>query len=639
MANTMTERVLRMRTSQFTVVVLVAAASGGCAQQAKVSVQVDPDIHHQTIRGWGKTTPWLPAHSLLRLQCIDMAVNDFGLNRLRFEGLCGNKVNHRSWEWLNDNADPAAINWKGFNTEQLDARAAEWLVPWKKAVEARGEPFDLYVSPSFFQGGSSGDLPPWMLADPQEYAEWALALLLRLRDRHGIVPNYYSICNEAGNNNVFTPEVVLRMMKALMPRLREQGFKTMVQYPESVNAEVAVRYLEAARNDPEVWKSVGLISYHWYGTDNQTFMIKLRDFARERGLPTAQTEFMDLTIDHLYDDMVLGGVSYWEVYGLASPDYEAALSHISSDTFHGGPWYWRFRQVCHYVRPGAVRVECTSSDPALRCLAFERERQLVVVLTNTTPPHGPRTVAVRGLRPGSYGVAHCIKRAPTEELGVRKVDRDGTMDVHLQPDSVLTVYGRDEGNRPPTLLEWRSQPDFLKRPDEALELRCSATDPEHDKLTYAWSVVAQPRGAAAKLAQPDAAVTLVTGLTRPGEYVFRVEVGDGQHTVRRDVLLRAFEGNQAPVLMDVHNRVPVWVRVKDGGTLLRGGAWDLEREALSYKWTVVRQPEGAAVQLETPDKVSCKVIGMMVAGDYVFRFEVRDSTNTVSVEHTVPVYS
>ena len=627
-----------MRTNLMALAVLLGAAWSGLAQDAKVSVEAKPNVRHQTILGWGKTTPWLPTHPLLRDQCIDRAVNDLGLNRLRFEGLCGNKVGHRSWEWLNDNADPATINWKGFNTHHLDGRVAEWLVPWKRAVEARGEPFDLYVSPSFFKGGSSGDLPPWMLADPEEYAEWATALLVHLRDRHGIVPDYYSICNEAGNNNVFTPQVVVRMMKALMPRLRQHGFKTMVQYPESVNAAVAVRYIEAARSDPEVWKWVGLISYHWYGRDNQASMVKLRDFARERGLPTAQTEFMNLTIDHLYDDLVLGGVSYWEIYGLATPDYEAALSHISSNTFRGGRWYWRFRQASHFVRPGAARVECTSSDPALRGLAFERQGRMVVVLINTTPPHAARTVTVRGLRPGAYGVSRCAKTAPTEELGVRQVGNDGTMDVDVQPDSVLTVYGRDDANRPPTLLEWGSRPDSLKRPAEALELRCAATDPERDTLRYAWSVVAQPDGAAVKLAQPEAAATRVTGLTRPGEYTFRAQVGDGQHTVRRDVLVRSFEGNQPPVPMDVHNRVPVWVRVKDGGTLLRAAAWDIERDPLSFQWTVVRQPDGGAAHLETPDKAACKVTGMTVPGDYVFRLDVSDPANTVSVEHTVPVY-
>ena len=115
-------------------------------------------------------------------------------------------------------------------------------------------------------------------------------------------------------------------------------------------------------------------------------------------------------------------------------------------------------------------------------------------------------------------------------------------------------------------------------------------------------------------------------------------MSDGQHTVGRDVLVRSFEGNQPPVPVDVHNRIPVWVRVKDGGTVLRAGAWDIERDPLSFRWTVVRQPNGAAAQLETPEKPACKVTGMTVPGDYVFRLDVSDPANTVSVEHTVPVY-
>jgi len=290
------------------------------------------------------------------------------------------------------------------------------------------------------------------------------------------------------------------------------------------------------------------------------------------------------------------------------------------------------------VRPGAVRVECASSDDALRCLAFERGGRLVVVLINTTAPHRVRTVTVRGLPPGAYGVSRSVKLAPTEELGVREVGDEGTIEVKLPADSVLTIYGRDESNRPPTLVEWISQPDFLKRPADSIELRCSATDPEADPLKYAWSVVAQPDGADAKLAQADAAVARAAGLTQPGEYVFRVAVSDGRNTVQRDVLVRSFEGNQPPVPIDVHNRIPVRVRAKDGTTTLRSGAWDIEGDPLSFRWTVLRQPNRATSVLETPDKPACKVTGMAVPGDYVFRLEVSDGQNSVPVEHTVPAY-
>jgi hypothetical protein len=616
--------------------VLSLAATATSAQQA-VGVSVDPSVTYQTILGWGKTTPWLPADPMLRGQCIERAVNDLGINRLRFEGLCGNGTQRRSWEWLNDNDDPFTIDWSRFNTQALDERAAAWLVPWKEAVEARGEKFDLYVSPSFFRGGSSGDVPSWLLNDPDEYAEWALALLLRLRDVHGITADYYSICNEAGNDNAFSPRVVGTMIKALMPRLRRAGFATTVQFPESINVGTAMRYINALRDDPEVWRWIGLIAYHWYGTKPEQ-LPELRDFAWGRGLPTAQTEFMHLTIDHLYDDLVLGGTSYWEIYGLATPDYKAALSHISSTTFRGGDWYWRFRQVSRYVRPGAVRIGCTSAEPGLRCLAFAHQGRTTVVLINTTPPHTAREVTIAGLAPGIYGVSRCVNRHPYEELGVREAGPDGRLTVTAVADSVLTVYPRSRVNAPPVVTEWRSQPDFVELPTPNVRLLCSATDPELEDLSYSWRVVDRPDGTAAELHDAGERVAAVSGITQPGDYVFEVAVSDGNSVVTRRILMKAFAGNQAPVPMDVHNRIPVWVTVRDGGTLLRAGAWDVEDDPVTYRWSVASGPPGAAPVLEKPAEQACEVTGLTVPGDYVFRLAVSDPTHTVTVDHTVPVY-
>jgi len=104
------------------------------------------------------------------------------------------------------------------------------------------------------------------------------------------------------------------------------------------------------------------------------------------------------------------------------------------------------------------------------------------------------------------------------------------------------------------------------------------------------------------------------------------------------VLIKVFEGNQPPVLTDVHNRIPVWVTVRDAGTLLRAAAWDIEGDKVSLRWSVLTQPEGAQVSLETPDDVKCQVRLMTVPGDYVFRVEGSDGAHTVSQDLTVPVY-
>jgi hypothetical protein len=366
-------------------------------------------------------------------------------------------------------------------------------------------------------------------------------------------------------------------------------------------------------------------------------MVKLRDFALERGLPTAQTEFMDLTIDNLYDDLVLGGTSYWEIYGLATPDFQAALSHISSTSFRGGKWYWQFRQVSHYVRPGAVRIEATSSEPLLRALAFEAARKTTVVLMNTTAPRADRTVVVTGLRPGTYGLSQSVGPDPYQELGLREVGAEGQLSVTVKANSVLTVYPRDAANRSPTMIEWRSRPDYLELPASSLELVCSAVDPDLDTLSYRWSVLSAPAGAAVTLATPGEAKTRAAGMAVAGDYLFSVTVNDGAHEVAEKVLAKVFDGDQPPVPVDVHNRLPVWVTARGGSTVLRAGAWQIEQDPLTYRWSIVRQPPGANATLETPGKQSCKVTGMAAAGDYVFRLELSDPTHTVAVELTVPV--
>ena len=88
-----------------------------------------------------------------------------------------------------------------------------------------------------------------------------------------------------------------------------------------------------------------------------------------------------------------------------------------------------------------------------------------------------------------------------------------------------------------------------------------------------------------------------------------------------------------------HNRLPVQVILPQSATVLRGGALDLEGDKLTFRWSVVSQPPVAAALLETPNEGSCRANHLTVPGDYVFQFEARDGTNTISEHLTVPVYS
>jgi hypothetical protein len=260
------------------------------------------------------------------------------------------------------------------------------------------------------------------------------------------------------------------------------------------------------------------------------------------------------------------------------------------------------------------------------------------VLLNNTPPRRARSVTLRHLPPGDYGVCRCVGTRSYEELGIRRVNADGSLDVNVPADTVLTIHPHPGRNLPPTAVEWKAEPCFLKIPASRVRLSAAAQDPELDRLSYSWSVTGQPLGAKATLADPRSAATEATGLTVPGRYVFTVAVRDSTNEVKRDVRLNVYAGNQPPVPMDVHNRLPVLVTLPQSTTVLRGGALDLEGDKLTYRWRVLSQPPGSAVRLETPDEANCRVSNLTLPGDHVFQFEASDGTHTVAERLTVPVY-
>jgi len=120
--------------------------------------------------------------------------------------------------------------------------------------------------------------------------------------------------NEPGNQNSFYAPVLARMIKALGPRMQAAGLSTKIVYPECEYAAASWNFIQTVQADAEMWPYVGLLSYHLYG-DN-TPRPQIRDFGLARGLPTAQTEFMWLDINYLYDDLTLGGVSEWNIFGI-----------------------------------------------------------------------------------------------------------------------------------------------------------------------------------------------------------------------------------------------------------------------------------------------------------------------------------
>jgi hypothetical protein len=367
---------------------------------------------------------------------------------------------------------------------------------------------------------------------------------------------------------------------------------------------------------------------------------RIGQFAVAKGLPTGHAGSDHSDFDTLYDDLCIGGVSYWSIGSLGGPgpggkDYHF---HLNGTSFGRGKQFWQYRQIMHYVRPGSVRIDASCAPPALRPLAFSAGGRTTVVLINASPRSQPHSVTIRGLRPGNYCACQSVGTRPYDELGLRSVGADGCLAVPVPADAVLTIYPHPDENSPPTMVTWGAEPSFLKTPASEVVLSAAAQDPELAQLSFKWTITRQPAGAKVTPADPNAATTSATGLTAPGEYAFRIVAGDGRSRVARDVRVKVCDGNQPPTPLDVHNRLPVLVTLPQDTTELRAGALDLEGDELAFRWHVARQPPGSAVRLETPGQARCKVTNITTVGDHVFRLDVSGGTNTARETLTVPVY-
>ncbi|CAN5398603.1 hypothetical protein BH10PLA1_BH10PLA1_13340 [soil metagenome] len=636
-----------------------SASSLVSAANINVTVTNDNAVEYQTIQGWGSIySPNKYVPDDLRAELIDVGVNDLGLSRFRLEMPAGYATDNQRWEFLNDNSNAALTDFSKFNLATADARISEWVVPAKAAADAAGLPYNFYVSPSFYTSGSSGGAPAW-LQSPGEYAEFAMAYLKHMKDTFGIEPDYWVICNEANNGNVFDPALVGRMIKALGPKMAAAGYKTKIQFGEGVNPAATVSFINALGSDPLVMKYVGAVSYHLYvgGTDaakaaNLAQKVDIAAFAAAHNLPTAQTEIitqadnsLNIHIADIYDDLVRGNVSFSEVYGKGFPNPD-----LNRTSFTRASDYWAYRQLFHYVTPGSVRVDSTSTftgngtlNSTIKTLAFTKNGEQTTVIINTDT--SPGNLTITGLTPGIYGTVKSFDNGAMQELGLKTVGANGNLTLLVEARSasknatVYTLYPHGPGNWAPTVTGWDADAPFLYVPGTGnttfvtggTTLRATGTDSELDALTFHWSLVSAPTGANVNFATPNTGNTTVSGLTLEGRYTFAVGVKDATHEeIVKNVMLNVYNGYQAPQV-ELNIRTPIELTIPTGAnpslqTTLQSNVVDADSTTFTYQWSVVSKPAGSNPSLTSPTANQTTATSLIVAGNYLFRLLVTDET-------------
>ena len=429
---------------------LVVAVSAAVTKEPVVLV-FDPNTTHQKMEGLEATVPWNPiwtktkpqfpskgfiaerhenvkgrqepVPAALMNQILDAAVFGLGLTRLRLE--VGPYM-----EKGNDSGDPGITNLDGFYFSWLDCCVEEMVLPIKERIEKRGDRLVLTVSYAI----ENWETPKW-LQDPREYAEFARTVLTHLREKYKLIPDYWVLGNESRMGH--------SAMVILGKWLKKEGFATRFAFPEAVNLQTSVETMnELNRKYPQAAAFIGQVTYHIYGKGGNPERHKLRDWAKGLGVTTAMTEKIGAGPDQLYLDLTEADVAAWQRYSLVwFGDEPGEGTYFMIQPDHSGflrsHQYWELRQYFHYIRPGAMRVNITSSDTSVKPVAFLSPKgNPVVVILNRG---GACQARIRGLPDGRYMSSFSAAGQPGKELLPVDVAAGLPVAIGLPGQSVLTL--------------------------------------------------------------------------------------------------------------------------------------------------------------------------------------------------------
>lgn len=311
---------------------------------------------------------------------------------------------------------------------------------------------------------------PWMGVSPgtddaAEYAEWLLAQVRRF-SQGGARLDYISIVNEPSySRNPMSGAFIRDVVKNLGPRLDAEGLLVPFVIPDDVRASSGAAEAAVVLADPIARGYVGALATHLYDEplDNLAAMRSLAkgydlplwmsefsvgaiNTTRPSGSPAAEPLDWALLMHDLLVTYDVTAVDYlWGYSGEPDRD-QTSLVRLDHDgtTYRGftrTKAFYYFGQYSRFIRPGALRVDMTSSKDSIKASAYHHDRTRTIVAINPGPTEATTTLKAADLA----GVDRLTRTrtSPTENWTTPPaVPVSGTsITVTLPPQSVTTLTG------------------------------------------------------------------------------------------------------------------------------------------------------------------------------------------------------
>ncbi len=465
---------------------------------AQATISLNPSVTYQRIIGWEGTDTVgeidLPNEFMKwRDTALDRLVNELGITRVRLEVNAGlenpvdyfaqylnGQINYTTWmtHWfqaINDNNDPGLINPGGFQFSMLDFKIDNVILPLKQLLAARGE--KLFVNLEYITGDArAGGPAPLHSGNPNEYAEFILALFKHMQTKYGWVPDQVEICNEPTVGRGWSASILGNNLLATANLLNANGLNPDFSGPSNADVGGAINWFNQLRQAvPGVLNCMTEFSFHRYGGDWLSNIQTIGTFPSLYGVRTAMLEKFDGggTYLALHEDLKHGQVSAWQQYALAYPTddngaqyYWIDRSNPASPKVNMGARTRFLRQYFHFVRPGAQRIDAASDNSAFDPLAFvNRDGGNVVVIR----ADAAGSIAVGGLPAAMYAASYTTNGEYNVTASGKAVAAGQTLSVSIPAAGVITIY--PTGQAPPAVPDYSYLPQVGNGSNAEMRLR------------------------------------------------------------------------------------------------------------------------------------------------------------------------
>jgi glucuronoarabinoxylan endo-1,4-beta-xylanase len=394
---------------------------------SKLTIRVDEATTYQTIDGFGFSAAFQRAdiirgsrglRAAQRSEVLDLLLGEAGASLSILRLGIGS-----STDWVYDRmksiaptppADvdtPPSYEWDGSDGGQvwLARRAQEYGVRLFYAT-AWSAPGYMLSDGHDTGGGVLGGLP----GSPRHLGDWRAAYArylieyVRLYRREGIAITHVGFTNEP---DLFdhkepheipyaamrmTPAQVTDFAKVLGPEIERSGLPVSLVCCDATSWDKQVVYSAAIESDPEARRLVAVHAGHNYmvparrrlPTDRPSWMSEWEPDVEghhwRTGWDTGAPDDGLRLAEDIHGALTQANVSAYIYWFGASIGGTRALIRLDGPRYHVAKRLWALAAFSRYVRPDAVRVAASSSDPAVKVSAFVNAAgPTVLTLINT----------------------------------------------------------------------------------------------------------------------------------------------------------------------------------------------------------------------------------------------------------------